>query len=115
MKGGIESDVGAENLRTGSLHLQRQPPLTVQLQARRRFKQKRPRCQMATGPWRVSPQRDLAATYSPTHRRSTIGAAGLNYSVRYGKRCFPCAIATKNLVSYESAFSLIGLKSIDTM
>ena len=32
---------------------------------------------------------------------STIGAGGLNFSVRNGKRCFPSAIATrKNLFEY---------------
>ena len=34
-----------------------------------------------------------AAAYSPT-TRSTIGAAGLNFSVRKGKRCIPGAITT---------------------
>ena len=34
-----------------------------------------------------------AATYSPTIR-STIGAGGLNFSVRNGKRWNPAAIAT---------------------
>ena len=32
-----------------------------------------------------------AATYSPGCDPSTIGAAGLNFSVRYGKRWVPCA------------------------
>jgi hypothetical protein len=36
-----------------------------------------------------------ATTYSPTGRpRSTIGAGGLNFSVRNGKRCIPAAIVT---------------------
>ena len=35
----------------------------------------------------------LAATYSSA-LCSTIGAGGLNFSVRNGKRCFPTAIAT---------------------
>ncbi len=30
-----------------------------------------------------------ATTYSPTFYGSTIGAAGLNFSVRNGKRCTP--------------------------
>ena len=30
-----------------------------------------------------------ATTYSPTGQGSTIGAAGLNFSVRNGKRCAP--------------------------
>ena len=36
----------------------------------------------------------LAITYSPTLHRSTIGASGLNFSVRDGKRWNPKAIAT---------------------
>ena len=35
-----------------------------------------------------------AATYSPTLHRSTIGASGLNFSVRDGKRWDPAAITT---------------------
>ena len=35
-----------------------------------------------------------AATYSPTWLSSTIGAGGFNFSVRYGKRWYPDAIAT---------------------
>ena len=35
-----------------------------------------------------------AATYSPTLHCSTIGASGLNFSVRDGKRWFPAAMAT---------------------
>jgi hypothetical protein len=31
----------------------------------------------------------MATTYSPTFYSSTIGAAGLNCSVRNGKRCTP--------------------------
>ena len=34
----------------------------------------------------------LAITYSPTLHRSTIGANGLNFSVRDGKRWNPAAI-----------------------
>ena len=30
-----------------------------------------------------------ATTYSPTGQGSTIGAVGLNFSVRNGKRCAP--------------------------
>jgi hypothetical protein len=33
-----------------------------------------------------------------SHRNSTISAGGLNFSVRYGKRCFPVAIVTRILV-----------------
>ena len=36
----------------------------------------------------------LAITYSPTLYRSTIGASGLNFSVRDGKRWYPAAIVT---------------------
>ena len=35
-----------------------------------------------------------AATYSPTLHCSTIGASGLNFSVRNGKRWDPAAITT---------------------
>ena len=37
-----------------------------------------------------------AATYSPALHCSTIGASGLNCSVRNGKRWNPAAIATRN-------------------
>ena len=37
--------------------------------------------------------KNSAATYSPA-KRSTIGADGLNFSVRNGKRWDPIAIAT---------------------
>ena len=40
----------------------------------------------------------MAATYSPTWYSSTIGANGLNFSVRNGKRWIPVAIATLNLL-----------------
>ena len=36
-----------------------------------------------------------AATYSPALHCSTIGAGGLNFSVRDGKRWDPAAIATR--------------------
>ena len=35
-----------------------------------------------------------AATYSPAFHRSTIGASGLNFSVRNGKRWNPAAMTT---------------------
>ena len=48
---------------------------------------------MATPMLQVKP----AASYSPgPERPSTIGAEGLNCSVRNGKRCFPLAITTGN-------------------
>ena len=37
--------------------------------------------------------RQVAATYSPALVRSTIGAGGLNFSVRDGKRWGPAAVA----------------------
>ena len=40
-----------------------------------------------------------AATYSPTNYGSTIGAVGLNFSVRNGKRWNPGTIAT--LIRYD--------------
>ena len=36
----------------------------------------------------------MAASYSPALHCSTIGAGGLNFSVRNGKRWDPAAIAT---------------------
>ena len=36
-----------------------------------------------------TPYKRLAATYFPTNTRSIIGDAGLNFSVRNGKRCSP--------------------------
>jgi hypothetical protein len=42
-----------------------------------------------------------AATYSPTLYRSTIGADGLNFSVRNGKRWSPVAKATLNLFNLK--------------
>ena len=41
--------------------------------------------------------RSTAATYSPNWCVSTIGARGLNCSVRYGKRWDPAAKATANI------------------
>ena len=38
----------------------------------------------------------VAMTYSPTHICSTIGAVGLNFSVRDGKRWIPDAINRLN-------------------
>ena len=43
-----------------------------------------------------NPTKKEAATYSPTLHRSTIGAGGLNFSVRNGKRWDPAAIAAMN-------------------
>lgn len=42
----------------------------------------------------------MAATYSPSST-STIGAEGLNFSVRKGKRWFPFAIVTKKSLSRQ--------------
>ena len=44
--------------------------------------------------WLWRPQVKKAATYSPTLHCSTIGASGLNFSVRNGKRWDPAAITT---------------------
>ena len=41
-------------------------------------------------------QQKKAASYSPALHRSTIGAGGLNFSVRNGKRWNPAAITTSN-------------------
>ncbi len=41
--------------------------------------------------------RGTAATYSPNWCVSTIGARGLNFSVRDGKRWGPAAKATANI------------------
>jgi hypothetical protein len=40
----------------------------------------------------------LATTYSPTPRGSTIGAEGLNFSVRNGKRWTPSLQSPDNFV-----------------
>ena len=40
------------------------------------------------------PDSKKAASYSPASHRSTIGAGGLNFSVRNGKRWNPAAITT---------------------
>ena len=47
-----------------------------------------------TVPCLVPHTKKTAATYSPALRSSTIGARGLNFSVRDGKRWNPAAIAT---------------------
>ena len=41
-----------------------------------------------------SPHEKVAASYSPALHCSTIGAGGLNFSVRNGKRWDPAAITT---------------------
>ena len=47
------------------------------------------------GPVETGPgSRNTAASYSPNWWVSTIGAGGLNFSVRNGKRWIPAAIAT---------------------
>ena len=43
---------------------------------------------------------NVAATYSPGCNPSTIGAAGLNFSVRDGKRWDPCARPPKSLQDF---------------
>ena len=39
----------------------------------------------------------MAATYSPEFAFSTIGAEGLNFSVRNGKRCIPAAMTAQGV------------------
>ena len=46
----------------------------------------------------------MAASYSPALHRSTIGATGLNFSVRNGKRWDPGAIAALNFLRNRSNF-----------
>ena len=48
-----------------------------------------------------TPSLKKAATYSPALRCSTIGAPGLNFSVRDGKRCIHCTIITNKLIIYQ--------------
>ena len=43
---------------------------------------------------RASVEEKVAASYSPALHCSTIGAGGLNFSVRNGKRWDPAAITT---------------------
>ena len=49
------------------------------------------------------PLKDRATTYSPTIS-STIGADGLNFSVRNGKRWNPAAIVTLRLSNSDCGF-----------
>ena len=46
---------------------------------------------------RKSSEKKVAMTYSPTNICSTIGAVGLNFSVRDGKRWDPNAINRLNI------------------
>ena len=55
------------------------------------IKKERALPQMRQDPFK---KKTLATTYSPTIG-STIGATGLNFSVRNGKRWTPCAKITK--------------------
>ena len=50
-------------------------------------------------------RRFLAPSYSSTTKGSTIGAAGLNGSVRNGKRCDPRAISTRKPVLAQLAIT----------
>ena len=50
-----------------------------------------------TGAFGIKFGDDLLSHMKPC---STIGAGGLNFSVRDGKRCCPSAIATENLISF---------------
>ena len=47
-------------------------------------------------PFSGCPSIEVAMTYSPTNLCSTIGAVGLNFSVRNGKRWIPDAINRLN-------------------
>ena len=49
----------------------------------------------------------MAASYSPALHRSTIGATGLNFSVRNGKRWNPGAIAALNFLRNRSNFERV--------
>ena len=56
---------------------------------------------------------NVAATYSPGCNPSTIGAAGLNFSVRDGKRWDPCARPPKSLyLAVSNIFKFFGLTLI---
>ena len=57
-------------------------------------KKKGENLQDSSHPTRFSPFRKVAASYSPALHCSTIGAGGLNFSVRNGKRWDPAAITT---------------------
>ena len=56
----------------------------------------------------------MAATYSPAVR-STIGAGGLNFSVRDGKRCDPAAIAAcvLDFFFFDASERVIPRRSIE--
>ena len=60
-------------------------------------KKRSPRASLPEDSWRKK-----AATYSPALHCSTIGASGLNFSVRNGKRWNPAAITTKNNGDYRT-------------
>ena len=49
-------------------------------------------------------------TFPHSHPCSIIGAAGLNFCVRDGNRCDPCAIATENR---KTGFQLLKTDSFD--
>ncbi len=59
----------------------------------------------------------VAMTYSPTNLCSTIGAVGLNFSVRDGKRWIPNAINRLNkgpiIMSYNSLVSVFFTTSVN--
>ena len=56
---------------------------------------KKPRYLPAAGLMEGEPSQGLGNDLLSHRLGSTIGAAGLNYSVRNGKRWTPCAIVTK--------------------
>ena len=51
-------------------------------------------------------------TYSPTNLRSTIGADGLNFSVRNGKRWIPDAIDRLNKCTVHLSYTHRKKKNI---
>ena len=54
----------------------------------------------------------VAMTYSPTNLRSTIGAVGLNFSVRNGKRWIPDAIDRLNKCTVHLSYTHRKKKNI---
>ena len=63
-------------------------------------KKKRPQSVCSEVSWTLCSSWKEAATYSPALHCSTIGASGLNFSVRNGKRWNPTAITTWYGVDY---------------
>ena len=85
----------------GDLHPQVMTPCLA-------HKQEEARAQMSTG---LSYKKTSATTYSSTSG-STIGATGLNFSVRNGKRWTPCALITEIKLWTTNRLGLDGEKII---